>query len=54
MLTKGIGNLATDYLNRGNKTAYNIGIANSGADGKTMNFWKSIKQWFGLKNKAKH
>jgi hypothetical protein len=35
-------------------TAHNIGIANSGADGKTMSFWNSIKQWFGLTNKAKH
>ena len=35
-------------------TAHNIGIANSGADGKTMGFWNSIKQWFGLTNKAKH
>lgn len=35
-------------------TAHNIGIANSGADGKTISFWNSIKQWFGLTNKAKH
>jgi hypothetical protein len=35
-------------------TAANIGIANSGADGKTMNFWNSIKQWLGLTNKAMH
>jgi hypothetical protein len=35
-------------------TAHNIGIANSGADGKTMSIWNSIKQWFGLTNKAKH
>lgn len=36
------------------KPTANIGIANSGADGKTMSFWKSVKQWFGLTNKAKH
>lgn len=35
-------------------TAHNIGIANSGADGKTMSIWNSIKQWFGLTNNAKH
>jgi hypothetical protein len=32
----------------------NIGIAYSGADGKSMSIWNSIKQWFGLTNKAKH
>lgn len=35
-------------------TAHNIGIANSGAEGKTMSIWNSIKQWFGLTNKARH
>lgn len=35
-------------------SAYNIGIGNSVTDGKTMSFWNSIRQWFGLTNKAKH
>lgn len=35
-------------------TAHNKSIANSGADGKIMSFWDSIRQWFGLTNKAKH
>lgn len=35
-------------------TAYNIGIAYSRADGKTMSIWNSIKQWLRLTNKAKH
>lgn len=39
---------------RERKITPNIGIANSGADGKTMSFWNSIKQWFGQTNKAKH
>ena len=39
---------------RERKTTPNKGIANSGADGKTMSFWNSIKQWFGQTNKAKH
>jgi len=29
------------------KTTPNSSIANSGADGKTMSIWNSIKEWFG-------
>jgi hypothetical protein len=36
------------------KTTPNIGIANSGTDGKPISIWNSIKQRFGLTNKAKH
>ena len=35
-------------------TAHNKSIANSAADGKTMSFWNSIRQWFGQTNKPKH
>jgi len=35
------------------KTAHNIGIANSRREGKTMSFWNSIKQWFTQTNKAR-
>jgi hypothetical protein len=35
-------------------TAHNKGIAKSGADGKTMSIWNSIKQWFGQTNKVKY
>jgi hypothetical protein len=36
------------------KTTANIGIANSGANGKTRNFRNTIRHWFGLTNEAKH
>ena len=47
MLTKGIGNLATDYLNRGNKTAYNKGIAASRAGRCYLLLWFAISFGFG-------
>ena len=42
-----IPNVYSDNKHEDETTATNIGIANSGADGKSMNIWSRIKQLFG-------